>query len=360
MKKIKITIFMYSLGGGGVQRFVMNLLNNLSLDKYEVTLALVKKEGVHLSQVPRKIEVVNFNSKKVHFSLLPLIKHLNKEKPDILFSIDTSINIVATIAKLISKFKGKLIIRQAVEFNEHSTSRIKLLLAKILYPRVDKCIVLSNDMKENLINTVNLSEDKIQIIYNSIDINNIIKKRSEAIKESIKGITSTKIIAVGRLTRQKNFLMLLEAFEIVVKQKESILIIIGEGEEKEKLLNKAKELGIKNKVFLLGYKDNPYKYIYNSDIFVLPSIYEGLSNALLEALACEIPIVTTNNPDKIIQDSINGFQVSLTKEALAEAIIKMLENESMRQKIISNNKKYSLKFDIDIMVKSYENLFSSL
>lgn len=360
MKKKKITIFMYSLGGGGVQRFVMNLLSKLSYNKYEITIALVNRKGTYLNQLPNYVKIVDLKSKRVHFSLIPLIKHLRKDKPDILFSIDTSINLMAILAKKISKYKGKLIIRQAVEFNKYSTSKVKLFLARHLYPKVDKCIVLSNTMKENLSDTIGLSKKKMKVIYNSIDVNYILEKRSESIDKAIYNIDSPKIIAVGRLTKQKNFAMLLDAFEIVLQHTNATLIILGEGEEENFLKEKAKDLMIENRIIMLGFKNNPYKYIYNSDIFVLSSLYEGLSNALLEALACKVPIVTTNNPDKIIQNGINGYQADLSKKSIADYLIYLLDNEFIRQKIVQNNNKYANQFDIHVMVKKYEEIFDTI
>src|SRR5690625_2302123 len=153
--------------------------------------------------------------------------------------------------------------------------------------------------------------------------------------------------------------MLIEAIEIVLQEREVKLIIIGEGEDKLKIETKMKEIGIDNKVLLLGYKDNPYKYIYNSDVFVLPSIYEGLSNALLEALACNILIITTDNPDGIIKNGLNGFQADLTKQSIADTIIRLLNNKSLRESIIKNNNEYMNAFDVLEMKAKYEDIFDA-
>src|SRR5690625_2126052 len=99
MRKKKIIIFMYSLVGGVVQRFVMNLIIKMDMDKYDISIALVNKKGIYLKDLPKEVGVIDLNAKRVHFSLLPLIKCLKKEQPDILFSIDTNINIIAILAK---------------------------------------------------------------------------------------------------------------------------------------------------------------------------------------------------------------------------------------------------------------------
>jgi glycosyltransferase involved in cell wall biosynthesis len=95
-------------------------------------------------------------------------------------------------------------------------------------------------------------------------------------------------------------------------------------------------------------------------VYVLSSIYEGLSNSLLEALACDIPIVTTDNPDNIIRDGINGFEVELSPKSIANGITRLLENDPLRKSIIKNNSEYKNQFGIDIMISKYEELFNEM
>ncbi|MCA1010724.1 glycosyltransferase [Halobacillus halophilus] len=357
MKKIKVVIFLYSLGGGGVQKFLINLLKKIDLDKFEISLALVNNRGVYLTEVPNEIKIIDLKAKRVHFSLFPLVRYINQERPDILFSIDTSINIIGILAKILSKRKPKIIIRQAVEINDLSTNKTKLFLAKIFYPKADKCIVLTHTMKNRLVTNLRVPNQLIEVIYNSIDINDILFKRAEEVESSFKELATPKIISVGRLTSQKNHLMLIEAFKLVLEETHATLIIIGEGEDKEKINSKIKDLNLENQVIMLGYHSNPYKYLFNSDIFVLASVYEGLSNALLEALACEIPIITTDNPDNIISHNVNGFKANIQKEDIAKKIKVLLKNENTRERMISNNKNYMYKFDVVNMVNSYEKSF---
>lgn len=360
MKKIKIMFFLFSLGHGGVQRFVLNLVKNLNKEQYDITIVLVNKRGINLKHVPNEVKVIDLKAGRVHFSLIPVIRILKKERPDILFSIDTTINIVAILAKVISKSSCKLIIRQAVELNEFSTSRFTLKLAKLLYPKVDKCVVLTNTMKVNINNTLGMKTNKMQVIYNSIDIQNIDSKKVENIKGKIIKINHPRIIAVGRLTKQKNYPMLLDAIKEVLKNHKATLFILGEGEDRDIIQAQIKESKIEDHVVLLGFKENPYKYVYNSDVYVLSSIYEGLSNSLLEALACDIPIVTTDNPDNIIRDGINGFEVELSPKSIANGITRLLENDPLRKSIIKNNSEYKNQFGIDIMISKYEELFNEM
>ncbi|SIS82829.1 glycosyltransferase [Salimicrobium salexigens] len=357
MNKTKIIIFMFSLGGGGIQKFVMNIVNNINKEKFDISVALVNKKGVYLNELPNEVKVIDLKANRVHYSLIPLIKSMNRENPDILFCIGTNINIVGIMAKLVSRNDPKLIIRQAVDLNKVSTRKINLFLMKRLYPKVDKCVVLTNTMRENITKLIKLPEDKIEVIYNSINIHDISKKKKEVIDESFINIKEPKIISVGRLTKQKNQHMLIDAFNLVLREKKSKLIIIGEGEEKSEIEAKIKENNIQDDVLMLGYKSNPYKYIYNSDIFVLPSLYEGLSNALLEALACDIPIVTTDNPDFIIKDGVNGLQATVDKKDIANKITEILTDKSISEYMKSNNKEYMNNFDISNMINRYENLF---
>ena len=139
---------------------------------------------------------------------------------------------------------------------------------------------------------------------------NFLKKKKEKIvcynikKENL-------IIGIGRLTRQKNFFLLIKAFRnILIKYPNYHLIILGEGEQKEFLKKEANKLRIKEKIFFLGYQDNVYKYLLNADCFVLTSLWEDPGFVILEAALSNIPIISSNcpnGPNEILSNGQNGY-----------------------------------------------------
>ena len=170
------------------------------------------------------------------------------------------------------------------------------------------------------------------------------------------------IVNIGRLSGQKGHTWLLEAFSIVRKQVPSKLIIIGDGEDSQKLKNLARDLNIEKDVFFKGYQKNPYKYLSRAAIFVNSSLYEGFGCVIIEAMACGIPVVSTacpHGPAEIIKDNENGSLVAIAdQKAMAAAIIKLLENREMRIKFSLEGKKRAGDFSADKIVREYENVFA--
>nr|WP_269091582.1 glycosyltransferase [Aliarcobacter butzleri] len=183
--------------------------------------------------------------------------------------------------------------------------------------------------------------------------------------ERFLNIKAKKIISVGRLVNQKNFELLIRAFKVVLESIDAHLIIIGEGEKRDKLVKQIEELNLSNKVYLAGFKINPHNYVKNSDLFVLSSLYEGLPNSLIEAIAVDTPAIATNclsGPSEILLDGEGGDLVEVGNvEQLSKSIIKNLsdrEYSKAKQKIAFehlNRFSYDeVKKDILDLVESYE------
>lgn len=173
-------------------------------------------------------------------------------------------------------------------------------------------------------------------------------------------VKSKKIVAVGRLESQKNHLMLIDAFaKIKEKHREYELYIYGDGSLKNTIEQKVMELGINDSVHLPGNVVNVHEKIADAEIFVLPSNYEGLSNALLEALMMGIPCISTNcsGSDEVINDGINGLLVPVGDTyALANAIEKLIDDPELANCIGKNAKKSSILFDSENVLKYWGNV----
>ena len=172
------------------------------------------------------------------------------------------------------------------------------------------------------------------------------------------------VIAVGSLKTQKGFSYLLQALEIVNRTKTVRLIIIGDGDKKEQLQSFSKELSIKDKTDFLGAVANPFPYIAKADIFVCSSLYKGLSNVILEALALGKPIISTNHEhgaDEIIENHKSGILVPVRDpQKMAGAILKILGDEKLKESLEKEAKKRSENFSIDKMISRYEKLFAEI
>ena len=174
---------------------------------------------------------------------------------------------------------------------------------------------------------------------------NFLKKKNEKIDE-LKIDKKNLIIGIGRLTRQKNFVLLIKAFkQILIKYPNYHLILLGEGEQKQLLIEEIHKLEIQNKILFLGFQDNVYKYLLNSDCFILSSLWEDPGFAILEAALSNVFIISSNcpnGPNEILSNGQNGFlfQNNNMSDLLNkfDEFKKLTDNELNRKKISAKKK----------------------
>ena len=363
--KKKIIFLIPNLGGGGAERVLINLIRNLNPGIYDLSLILFEKKGVHITNVPDHVKIIDFK-KRNKYSFLKLILLLvftiKKEKPDIVISFLRYANVITILAKLISRTKFKLIITVHIFLSE-TLLRLKFsgfwyLVYKILFRYPDYVIVPSRGVLTDLIENFDYDKKNIYVINHPFNIDEI----KELSKERLNGIEfNNYILAAGRLTKQKGFDLLIQAYKLICDNIKENLIIIGEGEEKEYLKNLIKEYALENRVKLLGYQKNPFKYMKNANVFILSSLWESFALVIVEAMACGVPVISTDcpsGPGEIISNNLNGILVSTQDEKeLSEAISRLLNNDEFRHKLADAGKKRAEDFRIDKIVPKYEDLF---
>jgi glycosyltransferase involved in cell wall biosynthesis len=374
--KIKITFFTSNLEVGGAERSIVKLANALGKNYFEVSFLLCSAKGFLLQSLSKEITVVDLKSPNIGLCLIKVIKYFREEKPDIIFSALDQINIVSIFASFFCKRKPKIIITERSTFSRvstHASSKIinKIIrrfilprLVKIFYKKADLIICVSrgvaNDISEIIGNLPN-----IEVVYNPVVDSNFLELSKEPVTDfNINSKLLPIILAVGRLTKAKDYPTLLRAFSIVLRERPAYLVILGEGEERKNIENLIKKLNILENVFLLGFQKNPLKYMAKADIFVLSSILEGFPNVLVEAMACGVPVVSTvcqSGPNEIVENEKNGLLVPVEDEgALAGAIIKLLTNPGLRKRLSEEGKKRAEDFSTKIIVKQYEEVMNKL
>ena len=320
---------------------MLNLATEFAKSKHRVDLILVTKKGPYLKQVPKNIKIIGFFIPTMKFrtlsSIIPLLFYLKKEKPNILITASTSCNIIAVVTRILSHSQVKIIIGVHNTFSiakkELRLFRriVTLKLMQLLYPKADAVVAVSKGVADDLPRTINIPRQKIKVVYNPIINSEIYKKAKGKVDHLYFADPSFKvIIGVGRLTQQKDFSTLINAFAKVRQKAKTRLIILGEGEDRQKLEELIQRLKLEKDVSLPGFVDNPYAYMARSDVFVLSSRWEGLPTVLVEAMACGIPVVSTNcksGPAEILENGKYGKLVPVRDvDALAGAILETLEN----------------------------------
>ena len=199
------------------------------------------------------------------------------------------------------------------------------------------------------------------VIYNSIDIVKITTLLNNEVEHTCFNENIPLITVCGRLTSSKNYPLLLKSFAIIQREIKARLLILGEGEKRKSLEDLVDKLGIQDKVMFLGFQKNPFKYIAKSNIFVLSSSWEGFSIVIVEAMACGVPVISTrcpSGPDEIITDEVNGLLVPVANvDAMAQAILRLLKDESLSNRLAEAGKKRAKDFKVEKMVAEYERLF---
>ncbi len=217
----------------------------------------------------------------------------------------------------------------------------------------DQIIVPSYYFKK-IISNWGINPNKIKVIYNGIDLNLKNIKKDNNSKEKI-------ILSVGRLVVWKGFKTLIKTMPSILQEIPQVkLIIIGSGPQKKELEDNIYKLKLKDKVILTGQlkREKVLEYMKNSDVFVLNTQYEGFSHTLIEAFALKIPIITTNiggNPE-LIKNNQEGILIKPdNKNAIKNAVIKILQDNNFKQKIIQNayekSKQFSIKMTLDNLEK---------
>jgi len=370
-KVLKTLFVIPSLSGGGAERILLEIIKNLTPKKFQPQLVLFERRGPYLSQLPSEVKVYDLKKRR-RIDFLKLVIKLAyiiaREKPDIILSFLTYANLIAILAKKFSFSKSRLIISErslaSLQIKNQRLSRIKTFLINKLYPYADRIVAVSQGVKRDLMANFEIEGRRIEVIYNGLDIKRIKKLSLEAVNHNLFENRTLYIIGIGRLTKLKGFQFLLKAFKLVREKHKGKLLLLGEGEEFNNLESLCRALSIEKEVAFLGFQDNPYKYLARSNIFVLSSLWEGFGNVIIEAMACGIPVIATRcpyGPEEIITDGVNGLLVPVGDvNALAEAILRLLDDEPLRRRLGEAGRRRAEDFDVQKMVSRYEMLFERI
>jgi glycosyltransferase involved in cell wall biosynthesis len=250
------------------------------------------------------------------------------------------------------------------EFRQDKFSWLRRFLTRFLYPQADLIHCVSQGVKADLVHNFSLSPDKITVICNPVDLEKITGMAKEEVNHAWFQEDVPIIIACGRLTAAKNYPLMLRALNRVNESTPARLIILGEGEERGYLEDYAGKIGASEYVDFLGFQANPFKYMARSTVLVLSSSWEGFGRVIVEAMACELPVVSTRcpcGPEEIITPGVNGLLVPVNQEIeLAEAILGAIRNESLRQKFAAAGKQRAADFGVDHILGQFEEMFLSL
>ncbi len=319
----KIIYWSPYLGHIGTKKSTLNSAKGLSFygkDKFDVTLINALGEWNNVNEIKTlsffrnlydKLPQGGFVKSRISYSItfllsiLPLYNLLKKDKPD--FIIAHLITSLPIFLFRIFKFETKLILRIS---GYPKLNFLRKFFWKICSKNIYLITCPSIELKNQLKKLEIFENEKIVVLYDSvINIKEVNNKKNTSLPEDI--VKSNYFLAIGRLTKQKNFDLLIRAFYEFNKINDSYkLFIIGEGEENKRIINKINELKLEKKIFLLGFKKNVYKYLKNSKAFILSSLWEEMGFVIIEAASCNTLIISSdcpNGPSEFLNNGDAGY-----------------------------------------------------
>ena len=347
---------------GGTERVLSIIANELSKqkNKFNIHILSITNEN-NTSYFNLENEIKNdrilkskdVNFKKQYFQVVKGIRHYIKENNiDILIDVEVIASLFSIPATRFTK--TKLISWEHFNFYEDNGSHLRIYARK-LAARFSNCIItLTEHDKQNYLNNLDI-KGKVEYIYNPI----------EEVDDMECNIKSKQIISVGRLTYQKGFDMLCDVAKVVLKDNKGWKwLILGDGEDKDKLRSKIKEYGLENKLILKGNVSNVEEYYKNSSLYVMTSRFEGLPMTLLEAKTYKLPIVSFNcltGPSEIVKNNVNGYLINPENVEAMSNKLNILMNDENKLKEFSSNaqidiEKFELKPIIERWIEVLENV----
>ena len=389
-----LALFIPSLAGGGVAKFILNLAKSFASRGHKVDLLLCRLAGPYLDQIPAGVTIVQLQAssgwrgrlsalaadykglrelmlpilfpvkapKPVNF-LPDLVRYLQCEKPDTLFSAKTPCNLVALWAKRLAGVSTRVVVSERsslspiVQNKKEWRWRFVPPIIRRVYPWADGIVSVSNGVGDDVSLLTGIPRERITTIYNPIMANEILEKSHGPLDHPwFSPKTTPVILGVGRLVPQKDFPCLLRAFRHVRSVRSAKLVILGEGRLRGELETLARTLGISQDVSMPGFAENPYAFMARASVLALSSAWEGIANVIGEALACGCPVVSTDcpsGPAEVLKNGAYGTLVPVGNDkALADAILAVLDKPPDPDRLRAR----ASEFDLDTISEAYFQL----
>lgn len=285
--------------------------------------------------------------------LFSLAHYVWTEKPDVVLSFLNYPNIALLLSARFCGHQTKFVvsvrnhISTSAELGKSSWMRRFPALMRRFLPEADGVIVPSEGVAQDVAEITGMARSEIRVIYNPVFRPELLQKADQEVEHPwLREESIPIILAAGKLKPQKDFGTLVRAFACVRSKQPVRLIILGSGGGIDELVSLAEELGVSADIDLPGHVENPYPFMRGASVFVLSSLFEGLPNALIEALACGCPVVSTDcpsGPSEILDRGKCGRLVPVSDHlALADAIEATLENPPPREQMVERARFFSL------------------
>ena len=363
---IKVAHLIFSLEPGGLENGVVNISNRLDRAAFKTDIICLDRIGSFSGRLLPDVGVVCLSrGRGFSFSTVArLARQLREIRPDVIHTHNLGPLIYAVLARFLLFRAVPILHGEHCDLQEDEKQPRRIRQRRVLYRFCRRIHGVSAGLKDHLIG-MGFPSDKISAIVNGVDSARFYPAvdRPQA-KKSLGLESGAQVIGmVGRFIGRKRHLLMLEAFVIIAGDNaDSVLLLIGDsGESKEEIISAIQSHPFRNRILWAGHQDDPAPYYRAMDLLVMPSSSEGLSNALLEAMASGVPSIAhpACGAAEVINDSVNGILRKIeTPEELSAVVSGLLADPGRLSNLARQARETAEgKFSINCMVASYASLY---
>ena len=314
---MNIAIWIYRLGGGGAERVITKLASSFAAQNHSVTIYVHGSDNPYAKELHDNVRVEILHNPLPDFvkprtlgCVFDLGKRLKNGNHDVILTTGMAHSVLLVLIKFLRRLKIPIVIRETNTLTAKAKKSGKILfpialpLIKFFYPKADAVVAPSHGVKDDLERQILGLKNKIHVIANPVDFKEITRLKQEPLPKHEFDLPKPFIMSAGRLVPQKGFEILITAWAAIAAEKNVNLLILGQGPERKKLESLAENLGVADRLFMPGFDLNPFRYMSRAKLYILSSYFEGLPNALLQAMACECPVISTDclsGPHEILE-----------------------------------------------------------
>lgn len=370
-----LAILVHDLSATGVVRNAIRIATMAAGAGLNTEMWVLHHRGAFASRLPAGVAVHALR----HGRSLPLRRletlmaapriatMIRDRKPAVLLSAGNHFHLAASLAYRLAgqpaatRFMGRAS-NATPRLGWPGLSAIANAVDALKYRDMHRVIAVSHELAHDLHHRLAIADERIVVIPNGVDSEGIAKLAADPLDDPwFAAGAPPVVISAGRLSRQKNYALLIDAFARLRAARTARLVILGEGSDKARqgLMSRAEALGVAADVRLHGFEANPMRYFARADVFVLSSLWEGASNALLEAMACGCPVVTTDCPTGVREQMDGGRIGPIVPMNDADALAHAIEARLAAPRDSAMLKQQAARFDQTRMLADYLALFRS-
>lgn len=361
----KVLIMSKALGGGGAEVALIELLNKMSVDEYDITLALLDDDTEYASRLTRKVKIIkiifanciaeqlvsmySFPAKILKkLSVNRIIPYYDMLFDSVLTKFDEEYDLALDFygyGYFLTGFMAERIKAKKKATWLHDEKIYWFKSVERYVPYYSKIYGVSQAVRDSFCKKYPGWAGKTEVFYNVIDVGTIIKKSKQITERMQEG--HFNILTVGRLTEQKGYDIAIHAAALLKQRQIDVCwYAIGAGRDEKKLKALARKCGVEDTFIFMGRQDNPYSYMTQCDLYVQPSRHEGYVITLVEARVLTLPIVTSDIPSarEQIEDGVNGYIVPLNAKSVADKIEQLYKNPKLIETAVNKLKATHIDF----------------